>query len=317
MNIPKRSAGVTLVAVISILGSALFLLSALLMLLAALAQKVQPGILLLGLLMEGLLLSGLAAWGITTAVGLFRLRGWARWSTILFSGLLVILGAGSAVMMAIVQLPQPRGAAPGLMAGIKVAVVCVYAVAALLGALWLWYFHTAGVRAQFGAGTDRPGGRPLSLWVIGFLLIICGLLCLCGVFRPYPAIVFGLSLSGWAARLFFLMLAVFECWLGVELLRLRALSRVLAIALFACTSANALLVGFLPGFPERSRAMMDAMPAGWPGVTAGQSAALSSMQPALLMGALMAVVPIWFLVAHRSAFAKRTGSEQIGSQQPL
>jgi hypothetical protein len=220
-------------------------------------------------------------------------------------------------MMAIVQLPTPEGAAPGLMAGIKVAAVCVYAAGALLGALWLWYFHTAGVRAQFGAGTDGPGGRPLSLWVIGLLLIIGGLFCLCGVFLPFPVMVFGLLLRGWAARLFFLVFAAIVCWLGVELLRLRALSRVLAIALFACGGANTLLVGVLPGFPERSRAMMDAMPAGWPGATAGQSAALSSMQPAFLIGALLAVVPIWFLVAHRAAFAKRTGSEQIGSQQPL
>jgi len=317
---PKRSVGVTVTAVVSILGSALLLLFVLLLLPAALVRRPQPGIsAYLGtiLLIYGLLFSGLAAWGITTAVGLFRLRGWARWSTIVFSGLLAMVCASSALMMAIIQLPTSQGTSPGLMAGFKVALACLYAVPALLGAFWLYYFHTAGVRAQFGAGTEGPGGRPLSMWVIGFLLIIGGLFCLGGVFFPFPAMVFGLLLRGWTARLLFLVFAAIECWLGVELLRLRPLSRVLAIGFFGCCVASVLVSVFRPGFSERVSAMLDAMPAGWLGATAGQSAALSSMQPIMLMGGLMSIVPIWFLVARRGTFAERPGSEGIGIQKPL
>jgi hypothetical protein len=317
---PKRSVGVTVTAVVSILGSAALLLFALLMLPAALVQRAQPGMpAYLGIirLIEGLLFSGLAAWGITTAVGLFRLRGWARWSAIVFSGLLAMFCDSSALMIAIIQFPTSQGISPGLMAGIKVVAACFYAVLALLGAFWLYYFHTAGVRAQFGAGTEGPRGRPLSLWIIGFFLIMSGLFCLGAVFFSFPAMVFGLLLRGWTARLLFLVFAASQCWLGVELLRLRPLSRVLAIGFFACCVASTLLSVLRPGFPERVRAMMDAMSPGWPRATDSQSAALSSVHPMMLMGALVSVVPIWFLVARRGTFAKRPGSEQIGSQEPL
>jgi hypothetical protein len=315
---PQRSVGVTLTAVVSILGSVLLVLFLLLMLAAMLLQKAQPAMPAYTkavVLIEGLLFGGFAAWGIATAVGLFRLRGWARWSTIVFGVLLVVLGLPGALVMAVIHLPETPGAPPGLMTVVKVAIVCFYAVLALLGGWWLYLFQTAGVRAQFGAGTEGPGGRPLSVWIIGLWLILGGLICLGGLFLPFPAMLFGLVFRGWTARLFFLGFAAIECWLGVELLRLRPLSRILALAFFAFGVVNCLLFVFLPGFPERIRAVMDSLPAGWPG--ADQPATVSSMQPAMVLGALACIVPIWFLVARRGAFARRPGSEQIGGQQPL
>jgi hypothetical protein len=318
---PKRSVGVILTAVVSILGSALLLLLVLLMLLGALLQKAQqpgmPPYLKTVLLMEGLALIALAAWGIATAVGLFRLRRWARWSTIVFSVLLLGIGVFAALATAMVSFPPNPGAPPGMMAGVKVGIVCFYAVLALLGGFWLYYFHTPGVRAQFGAGTEGPGGRPLSLWVIPWFLLVGALFCLVMAFFPFPAVVFGLVVRGWSARLFFLAFAAIECWLGVGLLRLNPLSRILAIGLCVYGFVSSLLFAFLPGYPERVSAMMDLMPTGWPGAAAGQAAAMSSMQPGMVMGALACLIPVWFLVARRGAFGKPPGSEQIAGQQPL
>jgi hypothetical protein len=310
--------GVTLTAVVSILGSALLVVLALFMLLAMLVQKAQPGMPAYAktiLPIEALAFAGLAAWGVTTAVGLFRLRGWARWSTIVVGALLVVFGAPGALMMAIVQFPAASGAPAGLMTGIKIGVVCFYAILALLGAWWLYYFHTTGVRAQFAAGIGGPGGQPLSVWIIAWFLIVGGLICLVVVFFPFPVMVFGLLLRGWTARLLFLTFAAIECWLGAGLLRLKPLSRILAIAFFAFGVVNVLVSVFLPGFAERFSAMMNSMPGGLPG--AEQSVALASMQPAMLVAALICAVPIWFLVANRGAFGKPPGSEQVGSQQPL
>jgi hypothetical protein len=319
---PQRSVGVTLTAVVSILGSALLILFAALMLVAALVQKMtQPGMPAYTktvVLLEALLFAALAAWGISTAVGLFRLRGWARWSTIVFSALLVVVGTPAALMIAFIQFPAAPGAPAGLMTVVKVVIICFYGVLALLGAWWLYFFHTAGARAQFGAGSEGPGGRPLSLWIIAWLMIVGGLICLAAAFFPFPTMVFAILLRGWTARLVFLAFAVIECWLGVGLLRLRPLSRVLAIAFFAFGVANVLVSVFVPGFPERIGAMMDSMPGGFGGLPgAGQSAALASAQPSMLMAAVMCAIPIWFLVARRGAFAKPPGSEQIGGQQPL
>jgi hypothetical protein len=311
---PNRSTGVTLTAVVSILGSALLLLLALAMLLMPLVQTARPGTppyLRTLLAIESLFLGGLAAWGIATAIGLFRLRAWARSSTMVFSALLVLVTVPGAVAMAFVSMPQTPGAPPALMSIVKFAVVCFYAVLALIGVFWLYFFQKAGVRAQFGAQTEIPGSRPLSVSVIAWFTLIGGLMCLAGVFFPIPNMLFGVLLRGWPARLLFLAFAAIEIWLGIGLLRLRPLSRVVAIAFYAFGAVNTLVTVFLPGFPERIRVFMGALPGGWPGVD--QYAALPSMLPAMLTGALVCAVPIWFLVARRSAFR----SEQVAGQQPL
>jgi len=312
--IPKRSVGVTLSAVVSILGSALLALFALLMLLGALVQMTQPAApayLKVVVLSEAVLFAGFAAWGITTAVGLFRLRGWARWSIIAFSALLVVFGAPGALMIAIIQFPAAPGTPPGSMAIVKIVLVCFYAAIALLGGAWLYYFQTAGARAQFGAGIEGPGGRPLSLSIIAWFMIFGGVMCLGGVFLPYPAMVFGLMVWGWPARLFYLAFAAFECWLGFGVLRLKPLSRILALCLFGFAVVNTLLFVLLPGYLERIQAVMKALPSGWPG--ADQFPMLQSLRPGMLMGTLVSLIPIWFLIARRSAFR----SEQVRSQQPL
>ena len=315
---PKRSAGVTLTAVVSILGSSLLILFALLILLGALVMPTQPGMpahVKTGRAIDGVFCGVLAAWGITTAIGLFRLRGWSRWSVIIFSVLLVLSGAGSTLVMAIVPLPQTPGSPSGLIDIVRIVIVCLYVALALLGAWWLFYFQSAGVRAQFGAGTGGPGGRPLSVWLIGLFLILGGAMCLGGVLLPFPAVVFGLIFRGWAARVFYLAFGAVECWVGAGLLRLRPLSRILALAVFGFGLVNSLVMALLPGSQERVRSMMGALPAGWPG--ADQPDVLTIVQPAMLLGVLVMLVPIWLLWRRRGAFAKPAGSEQIGGQQPL
>ncbi len=71
-------------------------------------------------------LLGLAAWGITTAVGLFRLRVWSRWSILVFSSLLAFMGGSTALMMAFIPLPPTPGVSPGIMTGIKIGIAAFY-----------------------------------------------------------------------------------------------------------------------------------------------------------------------------------------------
>jgi hypothetical protein len=264
---PRRSIGVTLTAVVTLLGSVLFVLFASLMLLLSLLPKMQPGspsYLRLALLLESVLFSAVAAWGITTAVGLFRLRNWSRISTIVFSVFLTLCGGSAALSMAFITFPPAPGTPPGLMGYIKAGLVGFYAFLTLLGGWWLYYFNTAAARAQFGTSIEQPESRPLSVSIIAWCLLVGGLL------------------------------------------RLKPLSRSLAIGFYAYGAVSGLLAAFLPGYSERTAVLLESLPAGLgEAVRSGGSASLSFWRPGAVAGALLCLVPIWLLVARRQAFASR------------
>jgi hypothetical protein len=164
-------------------------------------------------------LPGFAGWGITTSVGLFRLRGWSRWSILVFSALLAFMGGSSALMISIIPMPPTPQVSQETMTRIKIGIAVFYGVLALMGAFWLFYFNTARVKTQFGPGAamDGPGGRPLSISVIAWFALVGGAMCIVGAFSPFPGVAFGLVFTGWAARAFYLAFAVIEVWLGVGL----------------------------------------------------------------------------------------------------
>jgi len=304
----KRPLGVTLAAVAAILGSGLFILLGLVMLLSAFVSTPQPAIpapLLKAVsIVMCFVLLGVAAWGITTSVGLFRMRGWSRWSILVFSGLLAFMGGSTALLLSVVQLPPTPGASEQIAGVVKIIAAVVYGIPALIGAFWLYYFNTSRVRTQFGTGAvaDGPGGRPLSVSLIAWLLIFRGGIYVVGAFSPFPGMVFGLMLTGWPARASYVALAAIEIALGVGLLRLNPLSRVLAIGLFGYGILNSVLFAVLPGHSERLRAAIESLP-----FTMRQPPGydpFSSITASVLIGSLVSIVPIWFLIASRHAFAK-------------
>jgi hypothetical protein len=303
----RRPLGVTLAAIAAILGAALFILLGLGMLMTVFVPTPQisaPAFLRILSIVMCFVMLGFAAWGITTAVGLFRLRIWSRWSILVFSGLLAFMGGSSALMISIIPMPPTPQVSQEIMTGIKVGIAVFYSVLALMGAFWLYYFNTARVRTQFGteAATDGPGGRPLSVSVIAGFMLLGGVICIGGAFSPFPGMMFGLIFTGWAARTVYLGFATIEIWLGVGLLRLNPLSRVLAIAMFGFGILNSALFAVLPGHAERLRAVLDSIP-----FTMQQPAGYDpfpSMTVSIVMGSLVSAIPIWFLIARRHAFIK-------------
>jgi hypothetical protein len=304
----RRPLGVTLAAVAAILGAALFVLMGLGMLITVFVPTPQPGppafLRAVSFVMCFVML-GFAGWGITTAVGLFRLRVWSRWSILVFSALLAFMGGSSALMISIIPMPPTPQVSQQIMTGIKIGMAAFYGVLALIGAFWLYYFNSARVRTQFGtdAATDGPGGRPLSVSVIAWLMLVGGVICIGGAFSPFPGMMFGLMFTGWAGRAFYLGFAAIEIWLGVGLLRLNPLSRVLAIVMFGAGILNSVLFAILPGHSERLRIALDSLPFSTP-QPAGFDP-FASIVPGIIMGSLVSVIPIWFLIARRHAFTKR------------
>ena len=114
----KRSIGVTVIAVVSLAGSLLVLLIGGLMALAvAFASSaapteppIPPGFMKAMLALMLVIYLAAAAWGITTSIGLLRLRNWARLSIIVFSVLLALMSGPSALMVLLMpSFPTPHG----------------------------------------------------------------------------------------------------------------------------------------------------------------------------------------------------------------
>jgi len=306
----KRSIGVTVSAIVTIVGSVFTALFGVLMLAPfAMSQsdspEAPPYARLAGFVMAGLMF-GLAAWGVTTAIGLLRLRRWARACILAFSVFMILVFGSGALVMAFLPLPAPPNAPSGLMTGLRIGIVCFYGILSLIGGWWLYLFNRASVTAQFAPGP--PPARPLSVSMIAWFLLFGGVACFAYSWLPSPAMLFGFTITGWHAKAAYLLLGLLQLWLGIGLLRLRPLSRVLTIGFFLLGALNSLAFALLPGSAARVMQAMAALPA-------------SMRQPTpadfpLPLGAMAVTavitcgVPIWFLVHCRSAFVKAPPTAQ-------
>jgi hypothetical protein len=300
----QRSIGVTLTAIATILGSIVLLLMVLLLTVTLLLRPNAAGMTSLvrvSMVIGGGVLFALSAWGIATAAGLLRLHGWARWSMLTFCVLLVFIGITAAMGALFGSSTPPPGISRGVMRGFQVGMACFYALLAALGIFWLHYLNTPGVKAQFAgsASAQPPGGRPISITLIAALLLLGGGMCAILACLPMPAALLGWIVSGWAARLFYAGIGLIQLWLGWGLLRLKPLRRVLSMAFFVFGGVNSLLLALLPGATGRVAASMAVIS---PALHYGSVSQFPSMVGSIL-AVPFSVVPIWFLIENRPAFA--------------
>jgi len=161
----QRSIGVTISAVVALLGSllagSLGLLTILTLVVAPTPPPTpgfpgSPELLRAIRLVVPLFYLLPAAWGITTSVGLFRLRNWARISIIVFAALLTLsalFGMLGAIAMFVVSTPtMPPGSHLDPNAFLMVMRVFMVAFALLqlgIGIWWLVFFNRVKVKEQF------------------------------------------------------------------------------------------------------------------------------------------------------------------------
>jgi hypothetical protein len=307
----KRSIGITLSAVASIFGSLLLLALGGLTLVTGITQRADPAMnsaARVGALFSGLFTLAFATWGIVTAVGLLRLRPWARWSILIFSATLATLAGLGGFMILLIPLPSPPSVSQGMMTAIRWGFAAFYGLLVLIGASWLYFFNKPKVKAQFAAGSASAGPpkRPLSITVIGVYLLIGGVGCAVVGFFPLPAAVLGLILSGWPAHLIYLALGILQLGLSVGLLRLWPLARWIAIGYFLFGAMHSLLVVVLPGFAQRAAVAMtigDPTTPPLPGFDPARYMLIT-----VIFAALFSAVPIWFLVKSKAAFTREPGA---------
>jgi hypothetical protein len=74
-----------------------------------------------------------SGWGIWTAIGILRRRGWARVSIVIFAVLLTFTGVGGALAILVMQLPAQPNVTPGMMAAIRWGMAGFYGLLAAIG----------------------------------------------------------------------------------------------------------------------------------------------------------------------------------------
>jgi hypothetical protein len=304
----SRPAGVTASAVVSIIGSAFMLLAAVGMMVGALvtpaqapAQPQVPHMAALASAMAAIFV-GLAALGVWTAIGLFKLRSWARLSILVFAGFMAVVSLLAGVTIALA--PMPPGTDPSTMRMIRPVMLGMYALPFAIAIWWLVQFNTKTTKDAF-AGIVAPGDgpvRPLSISIIGWWGVISGVLCVIPAVIRMPIFFAGAIVTGWGATLLYAAFAAANVYIGRGLLALRERARVLAIAYYGLLIVNAAVLVLVPGRYQRlveyERTLMPA-PAQRPPIDL-DSVWFHAMQ---VMSLLLVFVVIGFLVRRKQAFA--------------
>jgi hypothetical protein len=337
----NRSAGVTVIAGLVMIGSVLTLLVGLLMLAVMMWAPVSPSAQFPGspvfmkLMFAALSVMYIlpAIWGILTSVGLFRLKNWARISTIVFSVLLIVISAFPVLLTLAMPIPQtPGGAAdPAVMTGIRIAMGVFWLVQLGIGIWWLVFFTRPKVKLQFvpaqplyAGGVPLPevgvtqfappvlarGGvsRPLSITIIAwFLLAGCFFLPL-SLLLHAPVVFFTKLLAGKTAVMYQIILISIQVGVGVGLLRLRPAARIGGIAYLAFGFLSGAVFYFAPGGHARMLALFESERSMFPWMRT--LPAEQSFRPEFIplfpffavLGLCFVMVPIYFLLARKAAF---------------
>lgn len=359
----NRSIGVTVNAVIALVASVLALAFGVLMVFAMVLATssapleppkefpLPPVLLKAFMLLIPLMYLLPAIWGICTAIGLLRLKNWARISIIVFGGLLAafgLLGALSALAFTMVRLPDSPAVDPAAMGFVR-AFMALFALGELgTGLWWLVFFNLAKTKAQFQrrpatfAGAMPPAvlppppprlaplptvaplparpeapTRPISITIIAcYLLIMCAFVPTSLVLHS-PAPLFTVLLTGWGASLYYLVVLAVQVYVGIGLLRMQPAARLAGMGYFAFTLFSSAAFYFAPGGHARVTKLMASQLSMFPWMKAWQDATPLQLDlaPFLMAGAVLGLavvlVPLYFLFISGPAFERR-GSAAAG-----
>ena len=299
----KRSIAVTISAIIALIGSILTLGIGMIGALGVLVQRntVPQGAGVAAAALVGVLVITLSAiWGIATGIGLLLLKGWAQISIIIFASLLALSLLG-APMMLLIPFPTTPGVDAGFLWGFRICMAAFYLLLGAIGIWWLILFTRPSVKVQFSDGVPKAddGGRPLSISVIAWLLILGATSMPVCLLMRVPTILLGFLLTGWAAVLTYTSLLIVLLCLGIGLLRLKPLARTLAIYYSVFGIVNMALFYLRPGYQARMAAIMQASSKFFP---SPQPPIVFPWLAIFVMTTAFMGAQIYFLVTRKRAF---------------
>ncbi len=299
-----RPASVTVVAVLSILGSFFTLLVAALV--GLVTQMPMPAGVQQTPLDRYVLLStaglfgALGIWGILTAIGLFRMKPWARMSTLIFSGGLVFCAACSLGFVFLVPTFIPGGEQLPFLRGIIVGMAVFYGLLLLIGIWWLVLFNRAVIKAQFygGAVPVEPFPVPLSITTIAWFLLTTCVLFPFFLFTDWPSFVLAWVVTGWMAKLLYLVYGVAGVAAGFGLLKRRTWGYWLTVGYFGFGLLSLLVFYGLPGAQARIDELNRMI------IPEGTNVDVPQVTPlfGIIMGTLGMGLPLYFLLTRKRRY---------------
>ena len=327
-----RSVGITISAVVVILGSAAAFLGGALMVLgsvllsrssAAANLPMNSGVFVAA---ESALVFSFGGWGLASGIGLLYLKSWARISTLVFAGFLVCMSLPAAPLILLIPLPNSHD-----LSVVRFGMALFYGVFAALGGFWLYFFNTRSVKVQFQQRPPAPesaagdlflaapipgptisqGARPLSITIIGWFLVIGSGLAPLGLlfnraFFPgtqLPFYFLGFFVFGWGGYLALILWAAAQIVAAAGLLRLKKWGLFATIGSQCLAAVNAALPMVIPGQRARFQQVMEAMTAS---VNARLPQPAHFVYPAwigLAMAFPVTLVILWLLITRRHAFS--------------
>ncbi len=258
-----------------------------------------------------------AAWMIATGIGVLRLRSWARVSIIVLAALLAFFfGAQLAASVTMLVSASPIGGlgTPGLTLILLLGVDVLFVA---LAVWWIIYFNRRPVRALFISSqtasglhaASSPSLRPLGITLIAWLLLSGATMLPFFLALSVPAMIFGFTFRGGAAKAVYAAWTVLMVLSGYALFKLRSLGYALAVATFLLSAVNMLVMYVVPGAFETQQAeMSDWMRSRWPsmaGVPEGPGARegkIAGLVAGALGGACFVVAPLLYLLLYRTDY---------------
>lgn len=299
----NRPAGVTVSAIVAILGSILalvFALAAVASLFVATPQAQPPSN--VPFLISGVFIIVAASIvGIWTAVGLFRLRPWARTSILIFSAFLAI---GSAfTLLGMMAMPLPPDISGPTTQQVRRIMAITFGLPLVVAVWWLIQFNMQSTKAAFASPpAELASRRPISITLIAWASIIGGASSVMGILTQSPAFLFGVIFNGWQAGVIYAVFGALTLYIGKGLLDLREEARILGIWWSGFTLVHTGLVTLVPSLRHRMFALNQELAARDPHARVPDFGMLPTV--VLGFGMILTAVTIWFLIRHRAAFGQ-------------
>ena len=303
----SRPGGVTAAAVVAVIGSLIVVAVAAFLASAPLPSPPPPNMnyraFMIGM---SLFLAALAGLGVWTAIGLFRLRAWARMSILAFAVIMTVMACLGLIFTLTVPIPVPPGKDPRVARAVLPGMIMTYSIPLLIGAWWIIQFTRKPTKAAFAAGgAAMESVRPLSISIIGWMHLIGGLFTPLFAVVGFPMQVGVAVLTGWKAWAAFLILGTVSIYIGWGLLRLNEKARRVAIGYLALTWTHGFLVSAVPSMRDKMAEIQASIrPPGSPPLPNPGDTGTTMIVFSLVFGLVIAGGMIWFLIRNKAAFNK-------------
>ncbi len=289
-------------AVVSFIGSVIALLFSAIFVVVASTQPEAVQNMRGASYVMAVIVAAMGTLGIVTAVGLLRLRPWARSAILVFAGMMAVFSFMGGAAMTVLPLPPTPEMTASSMTALRRILLVVYAVPFLIAVWWLIQFNRSATKEAFTAtALGESPQRPLSISLIGWFNIVGGAFCIGAAAAQTPAFAAGVVLTGWAATLFYVFVGAVNAYLGWHLLKLDERARILTIWWFVITIVHTAFMALTPSARARMRELQDTM-MGQEGVAVPPMDMTNFTVGAMVTSALLLVAAIWPLISKKSVF---------------